>query len=136
MLDHHDLPIRVRYQETDAQGRLHHANYFTYFELGRTELLRAAGIGYRQVEDAGFFLVVSEITCEYFGPAGFDDLLTLRTTVTSAKGARIEHSYELYRDKELLARGRSTIACVDRTGKPRRIPAWLMPSKKGAREGE
>jgi acyl-CoA thioester hydrolase len=127
MLSHHEVQIRVRYQETDGQGRLHHANYFTYFELGRTELLRAAGMSYRQVEEAGYMLVVVEIGCEYFLPAGFDDLLTLRTTVVRAKGARIEHQYEVFRDSELLARGRSVVACIDRTGKPKRIPDWLLP---------
>ena len=127
MLRQHDIQVRVRYQETDGQGRLHHANYFTYFELGRTELLRAAGKSYLQVEQAGYMLVVVEIGCEYFLPAGFDDLLTVRTTVIRAKGARIEHQYEVFRDEELLARGRSIVACVDQSGKPKRIPDWLLP---------
>ncbi len=85
MLRQHDVQIRVRYQETDGQARLHHANYFTYFEQGRTELLRAAGMSYLQVEQAGYLLVVVEIGCEYFLPAGFDDLLTVRTTVVRAQ---------------------------------------------------
>jgi acyl-CoA thioester hydrolase len=127
MLRQHDIQVRVRYQETDGQGRLHHANYFTYFELGRTELLRAAGKSYLQVEQAGYMLVVVEIGCEYFLPAGFDDLLTVRTMVIRAKGARIEHQYEVFRDEELLARGRSIVACVDQSGKPKRIPDWLLP---------
>jgi acyl-CoA thioester hydrolase len=130
MLRQHDVQIRVRYQETDGQARLHHANYFTYFEQGRTELLRAAGMSYLQVEEAGYLLVVVEIGCEYFLPAGFDDLLTIRTTVVRAKGARIEHKYEVFRDKELLARGRSVVACIDRTGKPRRLPNWLVPEEE------
>jgi acyl-CoA thioester hydrolase len=130
MLRQHDVQIRVRYQETDGQGRLHHANYFTYFELGRTELLRAAGMSYLQVEDAGYMLVVVEIGCEYFLPAGFDDLLTVRTTVIRTKGARIEHQYEVFRDSILLARGRSVVACVDRSGKPKRIPHWLLPDEE------
>ncbi len=125
MLTHHDLQIRVRYQETDAMGRLHHANYLTYFELGRTEMLRADGASYRQVEEQGLFLVVSEIICRYMRPANYDDLLTLRTTVLSARGARIEHEYQLFRGTELLATGRSTVACVDRTGAVKRLPDWL-----------
>jgi acyl-CoA thioester hydrolase len=129
MLRQHEVQIRVRYQETDGQGRVHHANYFTYFELGRTELLRAAGMSYRAVEEAGYHLVVAEIGCEYFLPASFDDLLTLRTTVIHAKGARIKHQYEVFRDGELLARGHSVVACIDRTGKPKRIPDWLMPDE-------
>jgi acyl-CoA thioester hydrolase len=127
----HDIQIRVRYQETDGQGRLHHANYFTYFELGRTELLRSLGMSYRQVEDAGYLLVVVEIGCEYFLPASFDDVLTLRTTEVRIKGARIEHRYEVFRDSELLARGHSVVACIDRTGKPKRIPDWLLPGTIG-----
>jgi acyl-CoA thioester hydrolase len=129
MLSQHETQIRVRYQETDGQGRLHHANYFTYFELGRTELLRAAGHSYRTVEDQGFLLVVADIGCEYFLPASFDDVLTLRTTVVRAKGARIEHQYEVFRDGQLLARGHSVVACIDRSGKPKRIPEWLLPEQ-------
>ena len=125
MLPTHELHIRVRYQETDGQGRLHHANYFTYFELGRTEMLRASGITYRQVEEQGILLVVAEIGCDYFLPAAYDDLLTLRTTVASAKGARIEHHYEVHRGDELLAKGRSVVACIDREGRVKRLPEWL-----------
>ncbi len=61
----HDLSIRVRYQETDAMGRVHHANYINYFELGRTELLRSAGFSYKHVEEEGFYLVVAEVGCRY-----------------------------------------------------------------------
>ena len=97
MLTQHEVEIRVRYQETDGQGRLHHANYLTYFELGRTELLRAAGFTYRDVERQGVFLVVAEMTCRYYLPARYDDLLRLRTTTVRAKGARVEHEYKVFR---------------------------------------
>jgi len=53
----HETEIRVRYQETDGQRRLHHANYLTYFEMGRTEMLRACGRTYREFEDAGLVMV-------------------------------------------------------------------------------
>ena len=85
MLTEHEIEIRVRYQETDGQGRLHHANFFTYFELGRTELLRAVGYNYKQIEAEGWMLVVAEISCRYLYPAVFDDLLRLRTTVLEGK---------------------------------------------------
>ncbi|HZZ29492.1 MAG TPA: thioesterase family protein [Pirellulales bacterium] len=127
MLSQHDTQIRVRYQETDGQGRLHHANYFIYFEQARVEFLRAVGKSYRAVEESGLMLVVVEIGCEYFLPASFDDLLTVRCRVVRAKGARMEHAYEVFRDGELLARGRSIVACIDRSGKPKRIPDWLLP---------
>ncbi|HEY5312022.1 MAG TPA: thioesterase family protein, partial [Pirellulales bacterium] len=65
MFREHEIQIRVRYQETDAMGVLHHSNYFTYFEIGRTELLRANGRDYRDVEAEGIFMVVVRIDCRY-----------------------------------------------------------------------
>jgi acyl-CoA thioester hydrolase len=125
MLTEHDIEIRVRYQETDGQGRVHHANYPKWFELGRVELLRAAGHSYRELEEAGVFLVVAEVQVQYFAPALFDDLLRLRTTTVKAKGARIEHRYEVFRKGELLAEGKTTVACIDRGGRVTRLPEWL-----------
>ena len=122
---HHDIEFRVRYQETDGQGRVHHANYLTWFELGRVELLRASGHSYRELEQAGIFLVVAEVSVQYFLPAFFDDLLRLRTTTTRAKGARIEHYYEVFRGDDVLAKGKTTVACIDRTGRVTRLPEWL-----------
>ncbi len=125
MLRHHEIEIRVRYYETDAQGRVHHASYLNYFEAGRVELLRAAGFSYRQLEEEGTLLVVSEISCKYFLPAFYDDLLRLRTTTVRAKGVRIAHDYQLFRAADLLAEGRSIVACVDRSGNVCRLPEWL-----------
>jgi acyl-CoA thioester hydrolase len=128
MLDHHEIEIRVRYQETDGQGRVHHANYLTWFELARVELLRAAGHSYKELEEAGVFLVVAEASLRYYLPAFFDDSLRLRITTLNAKGARIEHRYEVFRDEKLLAEGTTTVACVDRGGRVCRLPAWLRAS--------
>jgi len=125
MVTQHEIEIRVRYQETDGQGRVHHANYVTWFELGRVELLRAAGHSYRELEAAGVYLVVAELHVQYFLPAVFDDVLRLRTTTVKAKGARIEHRYEVLRGQELLAEGTSTVACIDGTGRVKRLPDWL-----------
>jgi len=122
----HALTLRVRYQETDGQGRLHHSNYLNYFELGRTELLRGGGYTYREFEESGLMLVVAEMQVRYFLPAAYDDLLTLSTTVLHAKGARIRHRYELRRGSDLLASAESVIACIDRAGKVKRLPEWLL----------
>jgi acyl-CoA thioester hydrolase len=122
---HDEIEIRVRYQETDGQGHVHHANYLTWFELGRVELLRAAGHSYRELEQAGVFLVVAEASLRYYRPALFDDVLRLRTTAVRAKGARIVHRYEVFRGDELLAEGTTTIACIDRSGRVSRLPAFL-----------
>ena len=126
MLREHEIEIRVRYQETDAQGRVHHANYFTWFELGRVELLRAAGHSYASLEQSGVHLVVAEINCQYFQGAVFDDVLRLRTATVRAKGARIEHAYTIRRGETLIAEGTSTVACIDNAGRVTRLPSWLL----------
>ncbi len=121
----HESAIRVRYAETDRMGFLHHSQYFVYFELGRTEMLRAQGIAYKEIEDAGHFLVVVKLDCKYKLPARYDDLLTLRTTLVRTTPVRIEHRYELMRQEQLLAEGTSTLACVDREGRLQPIPEAL-----------
>lgn len=120
-----DVTIRVRYAETDRMGYLHHATYFVYFEQGRTELLRQQGVSYRDIEDEGFFLAVVKLECRFRRPAYFDDLLTLRTTLTRTTAVRVEHKYELYRDSELLCEATSTLACVDAEGKLQALPDSL-----------
>jgi acyl-CoA thioester hydrolase len=121
----HEIEIRVRYQETDAMGVLHHANYLTYFEMGRIELLRAGGFSYREMEATGLLMVVVKVEVKYRLPARYDDVLRLRTTVTKVSAAKVEHAYELLRSEDLLAQGASTLACVDRTGVVQRIPDWM-----------
>lgn len=125
MLTTHELEIRVRYQETDGQGIVHHANYLTWLELGRVELLRAAGHSYKELEQQGILLVVAEANLRYFQPARFDDLLRLVTTTVRAKGARIEHRYEIFRGTERLIEATTTVACVDPAGRVARLPEWL-----------
>ena len=122
----HEIQIRVRYQETDAQGRVHHSNYFTWFEQGRVEMLRAAGYDYRKLEEEGILLVVHKIGCQYMYPASYDDLVTLKTRINRITPARCEQEYELWLDDQLLAKGESSLACVDRTGKVRRMPEWMV----------
>src|SRR5947209_16359325 len=125
MAESAEIAVRVRYAETDRMGFLHHANYFVYFEQGRTELLRQRGESYRDIEDAGHFLVIVDIGCRFKRPAHYDDLLTLRTTVERVTHVKIIHKYEVFRDGTLLAEGHSTLACVDREGKPQRLPETL-----------
>ena len=110
-------------------GFLHHANYFAYFEIGRTELLRAAGGNYRQMEADGLLVVVVKAECRFRRPARYDDLLRLRTTITRVTQAKIEHEYELFRDGECLAIGNVTLACVDRTGRVQPVPEWMLEAE-------
>jgi acyl-CoA thioester hydrolase len=121
-----EIQIRVRYAETDKMGLLHHANYLVYFEQGRTELLRPLGKSYKEMEDQGFFLVLHKIEVRYRRPARYDDMLTLRTSVSRVTQVRIDHKYELMRGGELLAEGSSTLACVDRDGRLQALPVWLQ----------
>ncbi|HBB73912.1 MAG TPA: thioesterase [Planctomycetaceae bacterium] len=126
MPDVHEIEIRVRYQETDGQRRVHHANFLTYFEMGRTEMLRAHGHSYRAFEDAGLFMVVSEATVRYLAPAEYDDLLRLRTRVEKIGAAHIRHAYEVIRGTSILVTGTTTVVCVDREGRVRRLPDWML----------
>jgi acyl-CoA thioester hydrolase len=121
----HETTVRVRYAETDRMGLLHHANYFIYFEAGRTELLRARGLSYRDMEDGGHLLVIIDLGCKFKKPAYYDDVLTIRTTVERVTHVKIVHKYEVLRDGLLLAEGHSTLACVDREGRPQALPDLL-----------
>ena len=123
--DSHEIAVRVRYAETDRMGLLHHANYFVYFEMARTELLRHRGFSYRDIEDAGHFLVIVDIGCKYKRPAYYDDLLIVRTTLAKTTHVKIVHEYKVFRDGQLLAEGHSTLACVDKEGKPQALPESL-----------
>jgi len=126
VLREHRIEIRVRYKETDGQGRVHHANYFTYFEMGRVEQLRAAGYDYRKLEEEGTLLVIHKISCQFLAPAAYDDLLTLVTRIVRITSARIDHEYEVWREDQLLAKASSTLACIGRDGNVRRMPDWMI----------
>ncbi len=122
----HETQIRVRYEDADPMGFLHHARYFTYFEIGRMEMFRAAGGDHRALEESGLFVVVVKAECRYHKPARYDDLLTVRTTLASVSMAKIEHEYELLRSDERLATAHITLALVDGSGTVQPIPEWLQ----------
>jgi len=117
--------IRVRYAETDRMGLLHHANYLVYFEQARTELLRDLGYTYRDMEDQGFLLVLTKIEVRYKKPAYYDDILSIATSVERTTGVRIDHRYEVRRGADLIAEGNTTLACIDREGRPQALPEFL-----------
>jgi acyl-CoA thioester hydrolase len=125
MLTEHTHTFRVRYHETDGQGIVHHTNYIVWFEMGRVELMRANGHSYRALEESGIMTVIAEVACKFYAPARFDDEVRLITRLVRAAGARIEHAYQVFRDDTLLAEGSTTVACIDREGRVRRLPAWL-----------
>jgi acyl-CoA thioester hydrolase len=125
----HSITFRVRYPEADAMGYLHHSRFFQYFEMGRIELLRAAGHSYADIEKHGIFFAVIKAECRFKAPARFDDELTLLTRIVRQTHVRLDHTYELRRGIVLIAEGSTTIACVDRAGKLVQIPTTLTASQ-------
>ncbi|MDR1962432.1 MAG: acyl-CoA thioesterase [Planctomycetaceae bacterium] len=123
----HDFQVRVRYKEVDQMGFLYHGNYFTFFEVGRTELLRSCGYSYREVEESGLFGVVVKAECSYRKPAKYDDLLTVRTTLKRITRVKLEYEHQIVRDSEVLAVGHITLAFVDRAQNIQRVPDWMKP---------
>jgi acyl-CoA thioester hydrolase len=117
-------PVRVRYAETDQMGVVYYANYFVWFEVGRTDLLRLAGWSYREMEAEGFQLPVIEAHCTFRQPAKYDDALEIRTTGTALSPVRVQFAYEVVRsaDQATIASGTTIHATLDRNGRPCRLP--------------
>jgi len=119
----HTVAVRVRYGETDQMGVVYHPNYFLYFETGRTELMRASGVTYSEMEKAGVFLVVTEASCRYRAAARYDQQLRIITKVDQVGKATIRFSYRvLGPDGTLLAEGYTELASVDGSKSPVRLP--------------
>jgi len=114
----------VRYAETDQMGVVYYANYFVWFEVGRTDLLRGAGASYREMETEGFALPVIEAHCVYRESAKYDDELEIRTTGASVSPVRVQFNYEIVRhaDNVTIATGSTVHATLDRNGRPCRLP--------------
>src|ERR687896_1600553 len=89
----HETKLRVRYSETDAQGVVNNANYLSYFEVGRVEWLRAAGLSYKELEKEGYGIVVVEALVRYRKAAFFDDELTLRTELAEMSKVSLRFEY-------------------------------------------
>jgi acyl-CoA thioester hydrolase len=124
-----DSRTRVRYKETDQMGIAHHSNYVVWFEIGRTDLCRATGFPYSEIERRGFLLVVTEVGCRFRIPFRYDDEVIIRTSVAEAGSRSIRFAYEL---RDVLgavvhATGFSSHFWVDReTRKPVRADADVM----------
>ncbi len=107
-------------------GVVHHGAYLTWFEIGRTELIRRGGTSYRQLEEMGISLAVIEIRVNYKAPARYDDLLELTTTLEEVGRVKIRHSYELKREDQLLTTATTTLACIGADGRPMAVPPQLI----------
>ena len=120
----HVSTLRVRYAETDQAGMVHHSAFLPWFEVGRVELLRKLGKPYQEFEAEGLYFPVREAFCRYWIPARFDDLLRIVTTVEDIGGASVRFGYRITRESDavLIAEGSTLHACVDGTGKVKRLP--------------
>ncbi|MGI6308427.1 MAG: acyl-CoA thioesterase [Dethiobacteria bacterium] len=119
-MKYNETTLRVRYKDTDQMGVVYYANYFIWFEVGRSEFFRAMGMNYKYLEQNEIFLPVIEAYCQYKYPARYDDLLKITTKLNLLQEVKLGFQYEIMHvEKEtLLAVGQTTHAFVNKNGKP------------------
>lgn len=120
----HRYPLRVQWEDTDAAGIVYYANYLRFIERGRSDLLLSHGIDQRDIMAAGggVAFAVRECNAEYLKPARLHDDLTVVTSVTGQTGATVSLRQDVYRGDEQLLRATVKLACIDKSGRPRRVP--------------
>ena len=130
----HRHRLRVLYGDTDTMGVVYYANYLRFFEAGRNELLRSAGVEYRAFEGTGLMLPVTDARARYHQPARYDDQLDVVTCIEKVRMGSLQIGYRVERveDGVLLTTGSTTHACVDREGRVRRLPAELRAALEAA----
>lgn len=128
-----ETTLRVRYAETDAMGIVYHTNYIVWFEVGRGEFWRQRGGNYREFEDGGLYLPVSEVDARFIAPARYDDQVMVRTSVEELRSRTITLYYEVVMKDtgQVLVTGHTKHLCVDREGQVRRLPLDLLDAFGG-----
>ena len=123
----HVLPVRIYYEDTDFTGVVYHANYLRYFERGRSDFLRLAGVSHQALlelpEPSAF--TVTKITVDFKRAARIDDALLVRTIYDSVRGPRLFIRQRITRAEELIATAEVEAACIDLSGRAIRPPAGL-----------
>ncbi|MDR3588545.1 MAG: thioesterase family protein [Negativicutes bacterium] len=116
---------KVRFVETDMMGVVHHSNYFRWFEMGRVEYLRKAGVLLLELMAAGILFPISDVACKYRASARFDDYILIETTLTELSKVKMVFGYRVLRESDglLLATGSTQNAFTDEQGKIIRLPA-------------
>ena len=123
MSDVHRWPIRVYYEDTDAAGIVYYANYLKFAERARTEMMRSAGSSHSEMIDTfDTAFAVSRCEVDYLKPARLDDLLSVETRVLEVGAAVVHLDQRVLREGDLLARLKIRIACLNRKGRPQRLP--------------
>ena len=121
----HETEVRVRYAETDQMGIAHHSNYLIWFEAGRSDLCRSRGFSYKEMEEKDdALMVVAESYVRYKSPAFYEDVLSIRTTISEMRSRSIRFSYEIHRksDDTLIAEGETLHLVTDKQQKVKTIP--------------
>ncbi len=121
----HRTRTAVRYHETDQMGVVHHSNYIRWFELGRTEMMKAHGFDYAALEREGCLLAVVDVGLRYLAPARFGEEVVIDSWIAEVERVRVRFEYVVRRAdgaEAPLCRGHTLLASVDRTLVPRRIP--------------
>jgi acyl-CoA thioester hydrolase len=124
----HILPVRVYYEDTDFSGIVYHANYLKFCERGRSDMLRVIGIAHRELSRSGLAFAVRRMNCDFLKPAIIDDLLDVVTRPAEIGGARLVLDQSVLRADETLFTAEVTLALIDATGRPRRLPEALAVS--------
>jgi acyl-CoA thioester hydrolase len=112
--------VRVPYAHVDQMGFVYYANYFVYFEMARSEMLREAGLPYTELEKRGVMLPVVEAHCEYRQAAHYDDLLTIQSRIAGLEGPRLRIEYEMRRGEDRIVQGHTLHICMSAKGKAMR----------------
>lgn len=128
--------IRVEYHHTDQMGIVHHSNYIKFFEVARTEWLRAIGLTYAEMERRGVMMPIVEVNVKYRQPAYYDELISVTAMVEELPMARMVFKYEIHgEDGRDIASGSTTLGFIDSTTRrPQRAPIWLMEVLKTLEE--
>ncbi len=122
-----ETPLRVRYAETDRMGIVYHGHYIVWFEIGRTDYCRAAGMPYRAMEDSGLLILVTGVECRYRRSARYDDAVRVRSRLTELASRGLSFGYEIVDEADrLLAEGTTRHVFADINGKPRRAPGDIL----------
>jgi acyl-CoA thioester hydrolase len=122
----HHLPVRVYYEDTDFTGVVYHANYLRFFERGRSDFLRAAGISHTELQGEDTAFVVTHMDIDFRRAARIDDALVVVSTYDEVKGVRLLVSQKIFRGEELIAEANVTAACISLSGKPKRPPISMV----------
>ena len=124
----HRLAVRVYYEDTDFTGVVYHGNYARYFERGRSDFLRVAGVSHAELlaRDEPSAFTVTRLTMAFKRAARIDDALLVRTTYDAIKGPRLFIRQRITRGEALIATAEVEAACIDMAGRPRRPPAGLV----------